>query len=103
MIHAWLQPYKEDKLNSLDQTILLIALMIVSLNVGIPFTSLNADKEGNDSIVATLALLPLILFVGFLLSSTAVGRLLWQKITCCDNVNHHHMRSTSCAYLITLL
>jgi len=103
MIHVWLQPYKEDKLTSLDQTILLIALMIVSLNVGIPFRSLNADKEANDSIVATLALLPMVLFVGFLLSSTAAGRLLWQKITCCNNVNHHHMRSASCVYLITLL
>ena len=82
MIHAWLQPYRENKLNSLDQIILLIALMIVSLNVGIPCTSLHTSIEISDSIVAILALLPLILFIGFLLSSTALGRLLWQKITC---------------------
>ena len=82
MIHAWLQPYKENKLNSLDQIILLVALMIVSLNVGIPCTSLHTSIEMSDSIVAILAVLPLILFIGFLLSSTALGRLLWQKITC---------------------
>ena len=93
MIHAWLHPYKENKLNSLDQTTLLIALMIVSLSVGIPDTSLNASVEMNDSIVAFLAFLPLIMFVGFLLSSTALGRLLWQKITC-NKVNLHHRGST---------
>ena len=93
MIHAWLHPYKENKLNSLDQTTLLIALMIVSLSVGIPDTSLNASIEMNDSIVAFLAFLPLIMFVGFLLSSTALGRLLWQKITC-NKVNLHHRGST---------
>ena len=82
MIHAWLQPYRENKLNSLDQTILLIALMIISLNVGIPCTSLHTRIEMSDSFVAILALLPLILFIGFILSSTALGRLLWQKLTC---------------------
>ena len=81
VIHAWVQPYRDDKLNSLDQTILLIALMIVSLNVSIPFTSLNHNEMMNDAIVAILAILPLVVFVGFLLSSTAIGRLLWQKIT----------------------
>ena len=81
VIHAWVQPYKEDKLNSLDQTILLIALMIVSLNISIPYTSLSHDEIMNDAIVAILAMLPLIVFVGLLLSSTAIGRTLWQKIT----------------------
>ena len=94
MIHAWLQPYKESKLNSLDQTILLIALMIVSLNVSIPFTSLNHNKVMNDhTIVAILAMLPLIIFVGFLLSSTAIGTLIWQKITRKD-VNRPRRGST---------
>lgn len=95
VIHAWLQPYKESKLNSLDQTILLIALMIVSLNVGIPFTSLDASEEVNDSTVAILALLPLVLFVGFLLASTTLGRKLWQKITCHNAVNHPRRNSAS--------
>ena len=81
VIQVWVQPYKEDKLNSLDQTILLIALMIVSLNVGIPYTSLSHNEIMIDAIVAILAMLPLIVFAGFLLSSTAIGRLLWQKIT----------------------
>ena len=88
MIHAWLQPYNENKLNSFDQIILLIALMIVSLNVGIPCTSLHTSIEMSDSIVAILALLPLILFIGFLLSSTTLGRLLWQKITC-NSITRH--------------
>ena len=90
MIHAWLQPYKENKLNSHDQTILLITLMIVSLSAGVAYTSLNGNTEMNDSIVAILALLPLVLFVGFMLSSTALGRLLWQKLACNTvNVSHH--------------
>ena len=84
MIHAWFQPYKESKLNSLDQTILLIALMIVSLNVGIPFTSLNRSNIMNDTIVAVLAFLPLILFIGFLLTSTSIAKFVWQKLTCRD-------------------
>ena len=93
VIQAWVQPYKEDKLNSLDQTILLIALMIVSLNVGIPYTSLSHNEIMNDAIVAILAMLPLIVFAGFLLSSTAIGRLLWQKITR-EVVNRPHDGST---------
>ena len=93
VIHAWAQPYKEDKLNSLDQTILLIALMIVSLNVSIPYTSLSHDEIMNDAIVAILAMLPLIVFVGFLLSSTAIGRTLWQKIIR-KGVNHPRDGST---------
>ena len=93
VIHAWAQPYRDDKLNSLDQTILLIAMMIVSLNVGITFTSLNHNEIMNDVIVAILAMLPLIVFVGFLLSSTAIGSLLWQKITR-KNVNRPRDGST---------
>ena len=93
MIHAWLQPYKENKLNSHDQTILLIALMIVSLSAGVAYTSLNGNTEMNDSIVAILALLPLVLFVGFMLSSTALGRLLWQKLAC-NTVNFSRHGST---------
>ena len=106
MIHAWVQPYIEDKLNSLDQSILLIALMIVSLNVGIPFTSLNHNEVMNDAIVAILAMLPLIVFVGFLLSSTAIGRLFWQKITR-EDVNRPRdgstLRSASHAYVYFIM
>jgi len=76
MVHAWLQPYKDDKLNSLDQMILLVALMIVSLNIGIPFTSLDADKKANDSVIIIFVLLPLMLFVGHLLS------VLMRKLPC---------------------
>ena len=75
MAHAWLQPYKDDKLNSLDQMILLVALMIVSLNIGIPFTSLDANKRANDFVIIILALLPLVLFVGHLLSSVLARKL----------------------------
>ena len=67
-VHAWLRPYKDDKLNSLDQMILLVALMVVTLNIGIPFTSLDAKKIVNDVIVLLFALLPLVTFIIFILS-----------------------------------
>ena len=67
-VHAWLQPYKDDKLNSLDQMILLVLLMVVSLNVGIPFTSLDAKIVANDVTVLLFAVLPLITFIIFLFS-----------------------------------
>ena len=67
VVHILLRPYRDDKVNSLDHIILLIAVMVVSLNTNNLFISLSADKALNDFIVIMFVLLPLISFIGFLL------------------------------------
>ena len=62
-MHAWLQPYGDDNLNSLDELILLVALMVVSLNIGVPFTSLDAKKIANDAVIILFSMLPLVTFI----------------------------------------
>ncbi|XP_065915674.1 uncharacterized protein [Dysidea avara] len=69
LIHAWVQPYKNSVLNSLDLSILVIMLTIVSLNVGAPYAVLLGNSTANDLIVAILILLPVIMFTGFLVHS----------------------------------
>ena len=80
MIHAWVQPYKNSGLNSLDLSILLIMLMIVSLNVGAPYALIFDSNVANDLIIAALVSLPLIMFIGFLLYSNNFCRgILFQR------------------------
>ena len=67
VVHILLRPYKDDKVNSLDHIILLIAVIVVGLNTNDLFISLSADKALNDFIVIMFVLLPLISFIGFLL------------------------------------
>ena len=67
VVHIILRPYEDDKVNSLDNIILLIAVMVVGLNTNNLFTSLSADKAVNDFIVVMFVLLPLISFIGFIL------------------------------------
>ena len=69
MVHAWVQPYKNSGLNSLDLSILLIMLMIMSLNIGTTYSILLGSVAANELIVAALILLPLIMFITFLLYS----------------------------------
>jgi len=69
IVHAWVQPYKNSGLNSLDLSILLIMLMIVSLNVGTTYSVLLGSVVANELIVAALISLPLIMFITFLLYS----------------------------------
>ena len=67
VVHIILRPYRDDKVNSLDHIILLIAVMVVGLNTNNLFLSLSADKAINDFIVIMFVLLPLISFIGFIL------------------------------------
>ena len=67
VVHILLQPYKDDKVNSLDHIILLIAVMVVGLNTNNLFISLSTDKAVNDFIVIMFVLLPLIGFIGLLI------------------------------------
>ena len=81
MIHAWVQPYKKNGLNSLDLSILLIMLMIVSLNIGAPYALIFDSNVANDLIIAILMLLPLMMFIGFLLYSNNFCKgILFQRI-----------------------
>ena len=70
IVHAWVQPYKNNGLNSLDLSILLIMLMIVSLNVGATYSVLLGSIAANELILAVLIMLPLIMFVTLLLYSS---------------------------------
>lgn len=67
VVHIILRPYKDDRVNSLDHIILLIAVMLVSLNSNNLFLSLSTDKAINDFFIALFVLLPLISFTTFLL------------------------------------
>jgi len=74
MVHIVLRPYKDDMVNSLDHMILLIAMLVVSLNTNNLFISLSMDKVNIDVIVAMLVLLPLIIYIGFLLFTSYLRR-----------------------------
>ena len=56
IIHGWVQPYKNNFLNGLDETILLILVLVVNLNV---FSSLSFIPTNYFSVV--LVILPLLL------------------------------------------
>ena len=75
MIHGWLQPYKNNLLNGLDEIILLILVLVVNLNL-FPFLSFIST---NISLV--LVVLPLLL-VCFI----AIRKFL---IHCCARKSNH--------------
>ena len=60
MIHGWIQPYKNNLLNGLDEVILLVAVMVVNLSTFSFLSSVSLE------ISTVLVLLPLLLlcFIG---------------------------------------
>ena len=63
MLHAWVQPYVKDKLNSLDEVVLISAVVIVGIN-GSTFSSDTLSK-----LIIGFVLFPLLSFALFILHS----------------------------------
>jgi len=68
VFHAWIQPYAEEALNSLDEVILVSSVVIVGLN-GAAFST-----EALAKMIVGFVFFPLLSFAGFLLSYSSIKR-----------------------------
>ena len=93
MLHAWIQPYAKEGINSLDEVILVSLVVIVGLN-GAAFSS-----EVLAKMIIGFVLFPLFCFIGFLLlHSSMKGRIvhafLYAKhVLCCGAIQQRSIRN----------
>ena len=93
MLHAWIQPYAKEGVNSLDEVILVSLVVIVGLN-GAAFSS-----EVLAKMIMGFVFFPLFCFIGFLLLYTSIKRkivhafLYAKHVLCCGAIQQRSIRN----------